>query len=443
MHRTVLREPDLPPLPEDWRLSPVETVAETNPEVLGAATPQGFAFRYIDLSAAEQGHIDWSLVRETVFREAPSRARRLVRGGDVLFGTVRPALQSHAAIPADERGPLVASTGFAVIRAKPEEADGRFLFYCVLSDLFSVQARRTEVGSNYPAVNESDVRTFLVPHPEVSEQRRIAAILDTLDDAIGGTEQIIAKLQQMKQGLLHDLLTRGVDENGYLRPRSDEAPHLYKDSPLGRIPRGWEVKSVRDSGSVQLGRQRAPQHEKGSNLRPYLRVANVFDGWIDYSDVLVMNFNPAEQTVFRLEPGDILLNEGQSLELVGRSAIYKGDPGAYCFQNTLVRFRARPECVSAFARATFKYWLDTGRFMKIARQTTSVAHLGADRFARMPMPLPMLDEQRTIHARLAAHDIATTAENGTLEKLHALKRGLLHDLLTGRVRVPVPAEVPA
>ena len=76
--------------------------------------------------------------------------------------------------------------------------------------------------------------------PPLPEQRRIAEILDTLDEAIRKTEQVIAKLQQMKQGLLHDLLTRGIDDNGELRD-PDRHPEQFKDSPLGRIPREWEV----------------------------------------------------------------------------------------------------------------------------------------------------------------------------------------------------------
>ncbi len=76
-----------------------------------------------------------------------------------------------------------------------------------------------------------------MPLPPLPEQRRIAEILDTLDEAIRKTEQVIAKLQQMKQGLLHDLLTRGIDDNGELRD-PERHPEQFKDSPLGRIPRG-------------------------------------------------------------------------------------------------------------------------------------------------------------------------------------------------------------
>src|SRR5438093_2972668 len=105
------------------------------------------------------------------------------------------------------------------------------------------------------------------------------------------TEAVIAKLKQVRAGLLHDLLTRGLDEHGQLRDPIAH-PEQFQDSPLGHIPREWGVVRVEEAGEVRLGRQRSPEHESGMHMRPYLRVANVFDGFIDYSDVLSMNFDP-------------------------------------------------------------------------------------------------------------------------------------------------------
>jgi type I restriction enzyme S subunit len=292
-------------------------------------------------------------------------------------------------------------------------------------------------------LNTSILSAVPIEFPPLPEQRRIAEILDTLDEAIRKTEQVIAKLQQMKQGLLHDLLTRGIDENGDLRD-PERHPEQFQDSPLGRIPKAWGVRCVREAGTVQLGRQRSPEHAAGPHMRPYLRVANVFDGFIDYSDVLEMNFTPAEQATFSLESGDILLNEGQSLELVGRCAVYDGERGAFCFQNTLIRFRPNPgQTDHRFARAVFKRCLDTRRFVQIAKQTTSVAHLGSDRFAQLPFPLPPLAEQQCIAVLVAQVEARQEAERFGLSKLRDLKQGLMDDLLTGRVRVRVPEEASA
>src|ERR1700744_4774868 len=137
---------------------------------------------------------------------------------------------------------------------------------------------------------------------------------------------------------------------------------------MSKLPAGWEYKRVDQVGEVQLGRQRSPAMLFGPWMRPYLRVANVLDGYIDYSDVLEMNFNPTEAQIFELVPGDILINEGQALDLVGRCAIFNGPPGM-CFQNTLLRFRGHT-VLPGFAAAVFKYWLDHGVFRRQSRQTT-------------------------------------------------------------------------
>jgi type I restriction enzyme, S subunit len=226
---------------------------------------------------------------------------------------------------------------------------------------------------------------------------------------------------------MQDLLTKVIDAHGNIRP---EAAREFKDSPLGRIPKDWEVLRVEEVGSVRLGRQRSPKHQSGRFTTPYLRVANVFDGWIDYTDVLSMDFTPTEKEIYGLLAGDILLNEGQSLELVGRSAMYEGEPNQYCFQNTLVRFRAFDENDPGYCQMVFKFWLDTGRFRDVARQTTSVAHLGADRFAQMPFPRPSLEEQQAIYSVLKAKDDVIRAQQGYLQILHRVKTGLTQDLLT-------------
>lgn len=153
-----------------------------------------------------------------------------------------------------------------------------------------------------------------------------------------------------------------------------------------------------------------------------------------------MDFTPREKQTYSVLPGDIFLNEGQSLELVGRSAVYEGNPDHYCFQNTLVRFRAYEPNDHCFCQGIFKFWLDTGTFTTIARQTTSVAHLGADRFAAKPFPHPNANEQRRISAVLQWHDHRAAIEQKYLDKLRATKTALMQDLLTGKVRVKVDKE---
>ncbi len=284
-----------------------------------------------------------------------------------------------------------------------------------------------------PCLNTSILSHVPLDIPPISAQRAIADVLDAADEAIRSTEQLIAKLQRVGQGLLGDILNRGVDERGRLRQTLTQAA-AHRDGAAACFPPSWKLAEIGTVGEVKLGRQRSPKDETGRFMFPYLRVANVFDGRIDYSDVLRMNFISREREVYGLKEGDLLLNEGQSLELVGRCAIYDGPPGLYCFQNTLVRYRCGESLLPRFAYLTFKRWLSLGRFMSIAKQTTSIAHLGAGRFSAMRIPVPPLAEQRAIVQVFAAHSEREDREWAHLGKLRRMKQGLMEDLLAGRLR---------
>jgi type I restriction enzyme S subunit len=168
------------------------------------------------------------------------------------------------------------------------------------------------------------------------------------------------------------------------------------------LPSSWRWVRVDEVGAVQLGRQRSPEHHSGEHMRPYLRVANVYENRIDTRDVLQMNFTPAEAERFSLRYGDILLNEGQSRELVGRPAMFRDEVPGACFQNTLVRFRANQNVLPGYALNVFRYYLRAGYFQAICKWTTNIAHLGAERFAAMPFPLAPLPEQKRMVDKINA-----------------------------------------
>lgn len=205
--------------------------------------------------------------------------------------------------------------------------------------------------------------------------------------------------------------------------------------PGERLPPGWTRAKVGEVGLVQLGRQRSPQYHQGPNMRPYLRVANVFEDRIDISDLMEMDFDAVDFAAYRLEPGDILLNEGQSAELVGRPAMFKGELADCCFTNTLVRFRCGQAVLPDYALLLFRNWLHDGTFQRIAKITTNIAHLGAGRFAALAMPVAPLDEQARIVAAVNALFEEVEAGEAALararEGLTQFRASLLHAACTG------------
>ncbi|MFI9241955.1 restriction endonuclease subunit S [Streptomyces sp. NPDC053086] len=187
---------------------------------------------------------------------------------------------------------------------------------------------------------------------------------------------------------------------------------------------------VRDVGEVRMGKQLSPAARDLPGQFPYLRVANVHLGRIDYANVNTMGFTNAERETYGLKPGDILLNEGQSLELVGRSAIYDRAEGAFCFQNTLIRFRPSADVIPAYAQVVFERWLATGVFAAIAKQTTSIAHLGGDRFGALPFPLIPVAAQKRI---VDVFDSVTALERAiaaSVAKLRSVRQGLVSSLFS-------------
>jgi type I restriction enzyme S subunit len=200
------------------------------------------------------------------------------------------------------------------------------------------------------------------------------------------------------------------------------------------VPEEWTKAAIKEFGHVSAGRQRSPNFTEGV-VRPYLRVANVYEAFIDTSDINEMPFTDKEFERYKLEPGDILLNEGQSTELVGRPAMYQGEPANCCFQNTLVRFKAGDRVNANYALQRFLQCLYDGTFQSISKKTTSIAHLGVSRFADLKLAWPPLPEQKKIAQILSTWDKAITTTEQLLANSQQQKKSLIQQLLTGKKRL--------
>ena len=171
--------------------------------------------------------------------------------------------------------------------------------------------------------------------------------------------------------------------------------------------------------------------------RPYLRTKNVFDGRIHIDDVLSMPMTDEQFRRFMLKEGDVLLNEGQSLELVGRCAIYGGEyPGPCAIQNQLLRFRAHEGVSELFASHLFRYYQQKGVFARVALQTTSIAHLGGTRFEQLLLPWPPTEaEQHAVATALSDVDALLAGLSRVVAKKRDVKQAAMQRLLTGETRL--------
>ena len=188
----------------DWGLKRLGDIVQIDPDSLGSDTRPTFIFNYIALEDVDCGVLKGC--SEQVFQTAPSRARRKLCKGDVLVSTVRPNLKSHLLLSVDS-GDWVCSTGFCVLRCREGITSPRWIFFHLFSDGVSRQIEALLTGSSYPAINSGDVRSLQVPMPSYEEQTAIAAIVSDMDAEIAALEAELAKMRDLKQGMMQELLT--------------------------------------------------------------------------------------------------------------------------------------------------------------------------------------------------------------------------------------------
>ena len=307
----------------------------------------------------------------------------------------------------------------------------RWLSYVLQSHEYRhfVEVHATGTSGSMKNLPKSALLSLPVRYPDEPEQAKIATVLSTIDSAIEQTKAIVEKLKQVKQGLLHDLLTRGVDANGELRPSYDVAPELYQESPVGWIPKEWSIGSVGSEFEIQLGKMLDAEKNLGV-YKPYLGNKAVQWGGIDIGAAQLVRMSRSDLMRFRLTKGDLLVCEGGE---VGRAAMWEEELDECYYQKALHRLRPlrgySPHLMLAFLR----YWTSRDVLANYVSQT-SIAHLTQEKLASVVLPVPAGDEQLAIVSKLIALDAKARSEDQRLAKLKATKMGLMDDLLTGRVR---------
>jgi type I restriction enzyme S subunit len=413
--------PVLPACPRGWREAKYGDVfdVQTRPIKLD---DDG---RY-KLVVARRNRGGIELRNEVQGRDVLTKTQFETHEGDFLISRRQIIHGACGVVPADLHGAVV-SGEYSALRAKPDY-DLDYFRHFSHSPYFQRTCFHSSHGVDVEKMifklDEWLIRPVQVP--PIGEQRKIAAILSSVDEAIEKTQAVIDQVQVVKKGLTQELLSRGLPGR-----------HTkFKQTEIGEIPASWDVRMIGKAGEVRLGRQRSPAHAMGDHMRAYLRVVNVFDDRIDLGNVKSMNFEPSDFETYRLVSGDVLLTEGDlaSRHNVGRSAVFEGEIEDCCFQNTLIRFRPAQEIDSHFAHFAFCSLRLNGRFADIANGTT-VFHLGGGRLASALMPLPPLDEQREIATTLRALDRRTDADRRHTKALLYVKQALMSVLLTGELRV--------
>jgi type I restriction enzyme S subunit len=269
--------------------------------------------------------------------------------------------------------------------------------------------------------------------PSLTEQFRIAAVLDTVDEAIAQTEAVIAKLKQIRMGLLHDLLTRGLDENGQRRDPVAH-PEQFQDSRLGKVPREWEVATL---GCFLVNAEYGISTSLDTQgVLPVLRMNNLAEGEASLADIKYATCNVPDS--LRLRTGDVLFNRTNSYEHVGRTGIWRGQLPVATFASYLVRLNPVPGRISSeFLNLVLNAPESQARMRQFATPAVQQVNINPTSLQQMLVAVPKtLAEQDSIGKLALRSADEITVERAELNKLYQLKSGLMNDLLTGRVRVP-------
>jgi type I restriction enzyme S subunit len=310
--------------------------------------------------------------------------------------------------------------GLAAIRATGCDSD--FLHHALQRWRWSLQ--RVAQGTTFDAVTARHFARLSVCVPrDPDEQAAIARILDAVDTALRRTRVTVERARELNHSLLHELLERG------LGPKERSA--------RGR-PRHWTVRrvdEVADVGSgVTLGKD--VSGFKSVEL-PYLRVANVQDGHLDLSTIKTVRVRADEVENYRLELGDVLMTEGGDIDKLGRGTIWEAQIPVCLHQNHIFRIRPKRETLEpAFYALVVESDIAKRYFNRVAKRTTNLASTNKTqvRGFRFPLP-PTLDEQRQIVAVMKASKATIAALMQKQAAIGELKKSLMHDLLTGRVRM--------
>lgn len=396
-------------LPSDWHQLEIAEVAAVNERSLANSTSPDYHFWYIDLSSVTKGKITVPTI-STVFGESPSRARRILKKGDVLLSMVRPNLQGYGRVSGD-CADLIASTGFAVLSAKT--VDSAFLYHSLFGDKIVAQLNRLLVGSNYPAINASDVEDLVIALPrKIEEQRKIADILTTWDEALEKLDSLIEAKDRHRKALMQQLLTG--------RKRFPAFAHkawkkIRLNELMERVFRPIEWTADMPLSLVSLRRRCG-----GLFRRP---------------DMLGSDYKT--QDLHSLKAGDFLISKRQ----VAHGAWGHVTPefaGCQVSKEYAILVNSAPDKL----HMPFFAWLaQTPRLIRLARVASTGVHIEKLIFdpavflresIRIP---PTLEEQQKIANILDTAQAELTLLRTQRNALDQQKRALMQRLLTGRLRV--------
>ncbi len=364
----------------------------------------------------------------------------LVSSGSLVISKLNPRIRRVWLVRNDGRLRSVSSTEFVNLEPSDECCLDYLYYYLQSDDVYSLlEADAVGTTNSHVRFKPERILRLETSFPPLPQQRKIARILTTVDNLIEQTEALIEKYKSIKQGMMHDLFTRGVDQSGQLRPPYEDAPELYKESELGWIPKEWEVTRlsvVADIRFSNVDKKTIPSEQS-------VRLCNYMDAYANEYITSSLQFMEASASAseiarFAVECGDVIATkDSETPDDIGVPAVVTEDiPNLVCGYH-LAHIKPHHDIVDPiFLGKQIANDRIARIFSRIANGSTRYG-LGASGFENLEIWLAPLPEQRKIAQILTTVDNLIEKTEELIEKYKSIKSGLMQDLLTGKVRVNV------
>ena len=347
------------------------------------------------------------------------------------------------------KGPVFQNYRVGKFEPLSESLDKGFLACLLSSESLFDQLEQYSNQSAQANFGKQDLDKLKVIIPEtISTQQKIAKILSTVDNLIEKTQALIDKYTAIKQGMMADLFTRGIDmttgdtsnsKGGKLRPSVEDAPELYKQTELGWVPKEWEVRSIED---VSLGGFKNGYFKDPKLVGSGMKLINVSELYQDYGiDITTekverIKVSRKDYEKYKVELGDIFFTRSSLvLEGIAKSNIVRVLPEKAVFECHVMRLKPDQSQVAPEFLAIYTGMSAARSYlMSMAKQVTMTTIAQPD-MVGLPVPVPPLGEQEKVIQQLNSIEELIVKETAEMKKNKAIKKGLMQDLLTGKVKV--------
>jgi type I restriction enzyme S subunit len=308
--------------------------------------------------------------------------------------------------------------------------------------LLNYDLTKLNEATGVPSISRDWLSRIKFYQPQNTVQRKIAHILQTIDQAIEKTEALIEKYQHIKAGLMHDLFTRGIGADGKLRPSREQAPELYQQTLIGWLPKAWEPLKLKDilknSGSyLQTGPfgSQLHSHEYTHEGVPVVMPQDINDGIIDEVHIARIPERRAQSLLkHRLKIGDIII--ARRGELSRAAAITDIEQGWVCGTGCFLLRLGGSNLDARFFSLIYRHPMVQRQVEGLAVGST-MPSLNNEIMGKLIFPYMSAAEQTAIADKVNLSEARITTLQSELVKLGNQKSGLMHDLLTGKVSVQI------